>query len=228
MTQPKIIDPLDFDQVNQQVDQARSTSHSGLAQHNSLYVDPLELSTSDQQADQDVAKKLQDSHDKLMAKTGGQAVEEDLGGWLLVITIGLIIFVLIAVGSMVTNLLFALRPHGHDITPVVLATVDLVLALYVGKIVYRIFRRQNPLKELSLIAVIIIAMAISNLLVDYGDFVLIAVRSHLATGVTGLGGVVHTLYSLTKLVASVILAIGPLAYFTNSRRVRRTLIKSEM
>ena len=40
-----------------------------------------------------------------MAKTGGQAVEEDLGGWLLAITIGLIVIVVLLVSDIITGIL---------------------------------------------------------------------------------------------------------------------------
>ena len=59
----------------------------------SLYVDPLLITENEAKEDANIQQRIKDSHDELMRRTGGQAVEEDLGGWLLAITAAICLFV---------------------------------------------------------------------------------------------------------------------------------------
>ena len=59
----------------------------------SLYVDPLLIAENEAKEDTDIRQKIKDGHEELMRRTSGQAVEEDLGGWLLAITIIICLFV---------------------------------------------------------------------------------------------------------------------------------------
>ena len=75
--------------------------------NDSAYVDPLDFMERKTAQNQEVQEAIADAHDKLMAKTGGQAVEEDLGGWLLVFTLVLIfcvIFLAFDLGMSIVSL----------------------------------------------------------------------------------------------------------------------------
>ena len=208
---PAAIDPLDLYNTRQNIHQQDINKDEQIRHKDSLYVDPLELASSDKQQLQEAKQAAIEAHERLMAKTGGQAVEEDLGGWLLAITIGLIVIIVLLVSDIITGIIGGAA-----------------LCFLFSISLYDIFTRRNPLKWLTVVCIILVISAAIDLLGGYGAFVITAIRNQLATGHNGLASLLTTLSTAITVAAKIALAIGLYWYFVNSRRVRRTLIHTDV
>ena len=206
-----IIDPIDF--ANNQVDIQRQELEkqrlNDSLSNDSAYVDPLDFMERKTAQNQEAQEAITDAHDKLMAKTGGQAVEEDLGGWLLVFTLVLIFFVM------------SFKSDPYIFTNVL---ADGLFIFFIGLLLYDIFTRRNPLKWLALFCFLLVLSAIFDLWHGYGYFIMTAISNYLATGRTGLQSLLQILSTAITVCSKAGLAIGLYMYFSNSKRVRRTLI----
>ena len=223
--QPVAIDPLDLYNARQDMHQQDMAKEELVHHQDSLYIDPLEVATSDQRQLEEAKKAAAEAHERLMAKTGGQAVEEDLGGWLLAITIGLIIITILLASNIVVGILTMFSGNMWGILQVIGSTA---LCFLFSISLYDIFTRRNPLKWLTVACIILVLSAIADLVSGYGLFVLTALRNQLATGRNGLDSLLLTLSTGVTVVIKVTLAIGLYWYFVNSRRVRRTLIRTDI
>lgn len=223
--QPVAIDPLDLYNTRQNIHQQDINKDEQVRHKDSLYVDPLELASSDKQQLQEAKQAAIEAHERLMAKTGGQAVEEDLGGWLLAITIGLIIITAFLVGDIAVGILIM---FGGDIWGILQVIGGIALCFLFGISIYDIFTRRNPLKWLTVVCIILVLSAVLDLLSGYCFFVIAAIRNQLATGHNGLASLFTTLSTAITVAVKVALAIGLYWYFVNSRRVQRTLIHTDI
>lgn len=222
---PAAIDPLDLYNTRQNIHQQDINKDDQVRHKDSLYIDPLELASSDKQQLQEAKQAAIEAHERLMAKTGGQAVEEDLGGWLLAITIGLIIITILLASDIIVGILTMLGGNMWGILQVIGSTA---LCFLFSISLYDIFTRRNPLKWLTVACIILVLSAIADLVSGYGLFVLTALRNQLATGRNGLDSLLLTLSTGVTVVIKVALAIGLYWYFVNSRRVQRTLIHTDI
>ena len=176
-----IIDPIDF--ANNQVDIQRQELEQqqrldDSSSNDSAYVDPLDFMTQKTAQNQEVQEAIADAHDKLMAKTGGQAVEEDLGGWLLVFTLVLIfcvIFLTFDLGMSIVSL-------KSDPYIFINVLADGLFIFFIGLLLYDIFTRRNPLKWLAFFCFLLVLSAIFDLWHGYGYFITTAISNYLATG----------------------------------------------
>lgn len=222
---PATIDPLDLYNTRQNIHQQDINKDEQVRRKDGLYIDPLELASSDKQQLQEAKQAAIEAHERLMAKTGGQAVEEDLGGWLLAITIGLIIITILLASDIIVGILTMLGGNMWGILQVIGSTA---LCFLFSISLYDIFTRRNPLKWLTVACIILVLSAIADLVSGYGLFVLTALRNQLATGRNGLDSLLLTLSTGVTVVIKVALAIGLYWYFVNSRRVQRTLIHTDI
>lgn len=223
--QPVAIDPLDLYNARQDMHQQDMAKEELVHHQDSLYIDPLEVATSDQRQLEEAKRAAAEAHERLMAKTGGQAVEEDLGGWLLAITIGLIVIVVLLVSDIITGILMM---FGGSVWSILQVIGDTALCFLFSISLYDIFTRRNPLKWLTVVCIILVISATIDLLGGYGAFVITAIRNQLATGHNGLASLLTTLSTAITVAAKIALAIGLYWYFVNSRRVRRTLIHTDV
>ena len=222
---PATIDPLDLYNTRQDIKQYDVSKDDLIRHNNSLYVDPLELAASDKQQLDDAQAAAAEAHERLMAKTGGQAVEEDLGGWLLAITISLIVIIVLLVSDIITGILMM---FGGSVWGILQVIGGAALCFLFSISLYDIFTRRNPLKWLTVVCIILVISAAIDLLGGYGAFVITAIRNQLATGHNGLASLLTTLSTAITVAAKIALAIGLYWYFVNSRRVRRTLIHTDV
>lgn len=222
---PAAIDPLDLYNARQNMHQQDIDKDERVRHKDSLYVDPLELASSDKQQLQEAKQAAIEAHERLMAKTGGQAVEEDLGGWLLAITIGLIAIVVLLVSDIITGILMM---FGGSVWGILQVIGGAALCFLFSISLYDIFTRRNPLKWLTVVCIVLVLSAILDLLSGYCFFVITAIRNQLATGHNGLASLLTTLSTAITVAAKIALAIGLYWYFVNSRRVRRTLIHTDV
>ena len=156
-------DPLLLHQAHDAATEADQQKDSQSYKNNddSLYVDPLDIIEPDRTSTaSDAQKAIQDAHERLMNKTGGQPVEEDLGGWLLVITILLIILLIISVIPALAWLLSALSGNVTVATSVIPNTI---IALTTGMFIQNIFQRRNPLRLLAIICTVLITYGVVEL-----------------------------------------------------------------
>ena len=193
----------------------------------SLYVDPLDIIEPDRTSTaSDAQKAIQDAHERLMNKTGGQPVEEDLGGWLLVITILLIILLIISVIPALAWLPSALSGNVTAATSVILNTI---VALTTGMFIQNIFQRRNPLRLLAIICIVLVTYGV----IELGLFFLGGLSTSILIGLgtmptNSLTILLMSVFAVISAIAKVILAIVLYGYFSTSKRVRRTLINNDI
>ena len=218
-----IIDPIDFanNQVKiQRQDLEQQQRLNDSLSNDSAYVDPLDFMERKTAQNQEVQEAIADAHDKLMAKTGGQAVEEDLGGWLLVFTLVLIfcvIFLAFDLGMSIVSL-------KSDPYIFINVLANGLFIFFIGLLLYDIFTRRNPLKWLAFFCFLLALSAIFDLWHGYGFFITTAISNYLATGRAGLQSLLQILSTAITVCSKAGLAIGLYMYFSNSKSVRRTLV----
>lgn len=222
-------DPLLLHQAHDAAAKADQQKDSQSYKNNddSLYVDPLDIIEPDRTSTaSDAQKAIQDAHERLMNKTGGQPVEEDLGGWLLVITILLIILLIISVIPALAWLLSALSGNVTAATSVIPNTI---IAVTTGMFIQNIFQRRNPLRLLAIICTVLITYGV----VELGLFFLDGLSTSISMGLgiiptNGLTILLMSAFTVISAIAKVILAIVLYGYFSTSKRVRRTLINNDI
>lgn len=222
-------DPLLLHQAHDAATKADQQKDSQSYKNNddSLYVDPLDIIEPDRTSTaSDTQKAIQDAHERLMNKTGGQPVEEDLGGWLLVITILLIILLIISVIPALAWLPSALSGNVTAATSVILNTI---VALTTGMFIQNIFQRRNPLRLLAIICLVLIIYGVVELGLFFLDGLSTSISMGLGTVPTnGLTILLMSVFAVISAIAKVILAIVLYGYFSTSKRVRRTLINNDI
>lgn len=222
-------DPLLLHQAHDAATKADKQKDSQSYKNNddSLYVDPLDIIEPDRASTaSDAQKAIQDAHERLMNKTGGQPVEEDLGGWLLVITILLIILLIISVIPALAWLPSALSGNVTAATSVILNTI---IALTTGMFIQNIFQRRNPLRLLAIICLVLIIYGVVELGLFFLDGLSTSISMGLGTIPTnGLTILLMSVFAVISAIAKVILAIVLYGYFSTSKRVRRTLINNDI
>lgn len=222
-------DPLLLHQAHDAATKADQQKDSQSYKNNddSLYVDPLDIIEPDRTSTaSDTQKAIQDAHERLMNKTGGQPVEEDLGGWLLVITIMLIILLIISVIPALAWLLSALSGNVTAATSVI---PNAIIAVTTGMFIQNIFQRRNPLRLLAIICTVLITYGV----VELGLFFLDGLSTSISMGLgiiptNGLTILLMSVFTVISAIAKVILAIVLYGYFSTSKRVRRTLINNDI
>lgn len=222
-------DPLLLHQAHDAVTKADQQKDNQSYKNNddSLYVDPLDIIEPDRTSTaSDAQKAIQDAHERLMNKTGGQPVEEDLGGWLLVITIILIILLIISVIPALAWLLSALSGNVTAATSVIPNTI---IAVTTGMFIQNIFQRRNPLRLLAIICTVLVTYGV----VELGLFFLDGLSTSISMGLgiiptNGLTILLMSVFTVISAIAKVILAIVLYGYFSTSKRVRRTLINNDI
>lgn len=222
-------DPLLLHQAHDAATKADKQKDSQSYKNNddSLYVDPLDIIEPDRTSTaSDAQKAIQDAHERLMNKTGGQPVEEDLGGWLLVITILLIILLIISVIPALAWLPSALSGNVTAATSVILNTI---IALTTGMFIQNIFQRRNPLRLLAIICLVLIIYGVVELGLFFLDGLSTSISMGLGTIPTnGLTILLMSVFAVISAIAKVILAIVLYGYFSTSKRVKRTLINNDI
>ena len=222
-------DPLLLHQAHDAAAKADQQKDSQSYKNNddSLYVDPLDIIEPDRtRTASDAQKAIQDAHERLMNKTGGQPVEEDLGGWLLVVTIILIILLIISVIPALAWLLSALSGNVTAATSVIPNTI---IAVTTGMFIQNIFQRRNPLRLLAIICTVLITYGVVELGLFFLDGLSTSISMGLGTIPTnGLTILLMSVFTVIPAIAKVILAIVLYGYFSTSKRVRRTLINNDI
>ena len=191
-----------------------------------LYVDPLLIAENEAKEDTDIQQKIKDGHEELMRRTGGQAVEEDLGGWLLAITIIICLFVGFCLLQVVLSVIATLSGNY----PVIInGIIYLICALLMAQILQNIFQRRNPTKSLARVCFVLTAFAAIELV----QLMLGSIPSSVILGISpspdsSFHVMFGTLSQLFSAIWKVALSIVMYSYFTNSKRVKRTLIHRDI
>lgn len=193
---------------------------------NSLYIDPLLIAENEAKEDTDIQQKIKDSHEELMRRTGGQAVEEDLGGWLLAITIIICLFVDFCLLQVILSVIATLSGNY----PVIInGIIYLICALLMAQILQNIFQRRNPTKSLARVCFVLVAFAVIELawlmVGSIPSSVMLGISPSPDSSFHVMFGALSQLFSAIWKVA---LSIVMYSYFTNSKRVKRTLIHRDI
>lgn len=193
----------------------------------SIYVDPLDMAEQQQNADKEYQQKAAELHDDLMRRTGGQAVEEDLGGWLLAIYITLILLVIFLAFDTIQTCIAKVITGDYLISLQVIP-LNFILAYPAIKTIYNIRKRRNPLRSMAFYAVVSIIIAILIALSSFQDYTAIGFeRAAFGHGLDPLA-LVTAISAAIKIVLSLAVGVGGYIYFATSKRVRRTLVNKEI
>lgn len=191
-----------------------------------LYVDPLLIAENETKEDANIQQRIKDSHDELMRRTGGQAVEEDLGGWLLAITIIICLFVGFCLLQVILSVIATLSGNY----PVIInGIIYLICALLMAQILQNIFQRRNPTKSLARVCFVLVAFAV----IELAQLMVGSIPSSVMLGISpspdsSFHVIFGTLSQLFSAIWKVALSIVMYSYFTNSKRVKRTLIHRDI
>ena len=191
-----------------------------------LYVDPLLIAENEAKEDANIQQRIKDSHDELMRRTGGQAVEEDLGGWLLAITIIICLFVGFCLLQVILSVIATLSGNY----PVIInGIIYLICALLMAQILQNIFQRRNPTKSLARVCFVLVAFAV----IELAWLMVGSIPSSVMLGISpspdsSFHVLFGTLSQLFSAIWKVALSIVMYSYFTNSKRVKRTLIHRDI
>ena len=194
--------------------------------NNSLYVDPLTIAEDEAKESEDIKQRIKDSHEELMRRTDGQAVEEDLGGWLLAITVVICLFI----GSCLLQVILSVIATLSGNYPVIInGIIYLICALLMAQILQNIFQRRNPTKSLARVCFVLTAFAAIELV----QLMLGSIPSSVMLGISpspdsSFHVIFGTLSQLFSAIWKVALSIVMYSYFTNSKRVKRTLINRDI
>lgn len=194
--------------------------------NNGLYVDPLLIAENEAKEDANIQQRIKDSHDELMRRTGGQAVEEDLGGWLLAITIIICLFVGFCLLQVILSVIATLSGNY----PVIInGIIYLICALLMAQILQNIFQRRNPTKSLARVCFVLVAFAV----IELAQLMVGSIPSSVMLGISpspdsSFHVIFGTLSQLFSAIWKVALSIAMYSYFTNSKRVKRTLIHRDI
>lgn len=191
-----------------------------------LYVDPLLIAENEAKEDANIQQRIKDSHDELMRRTGGQAVEEDLGGWLLAITVTICLFIGICLFQIILSVIATLSGNY----PVIInGIIYLICALLMAQILQNIFQRRNPTKSLARVCFVLVAFAV----IELAQLMAGSIPSSVMLGISpspdsSFHVIFGTLSQLFSAIWKVALSIVMYSYFTNSKRVKRTLIHRDI
>lgn len=191
-----------------------------------LYVDPLLIAENETKEDANIQQRIKDSHDELMRRTGGQAVEEDLGGWLLAITIIICLFVGFCLLQVILSVIATV---SGNYPAIINGIIYLICALLMAQILQNIFQRRNPTKSLARVCFVLTAFAVIELV----QLMLGSIPSSVMLGISpspdsSFHVIFGTLSQLFSAIWKVALSIVMYSYFTNSKRVKRTLIHRDI
>ena len=194
--------------------------------NNSLHIDPLLIAENEAKEDTDIQQKIKDSHEELMRRTGGQAVEEDLGGWLLAITVTICLFIGICLFQIILSVI---ATASGNYSVIINGVIYLICALLMGRILQNIFQRRNPTKSLARVCFLLTAFAAIELV----QLMLGSIPSSVMLGISpSPDSSIHVMLgALSQLFSAgwkVVLSIVMHSYFTNSKRVKRTLIHRDI
>ena len=194
--------------------------------NNSLYIDPLLIAENEAKEDTDIQQKIKDSHEELMRRTGGQAVEEDLGGWLLAITVIICLFIGICLFQIILSVI---ATASGNYQAIINGIIYLICVLLMGQVLQNIFQRRNPTKSLARICFALTAFAAIELV----QLMLGSIPSSVMLGISpspdsDLHVIFGTLSQLLSAIWKLTLSIVMYSYFTNSKRVKRTLIHRDI
>ena len=194
--------------------------------NNSLHIDPLLIAENEAKEDTDIQQKIKDSHEELMRRTGGQAVEEDLGGWLLAITVTICLFIGICLFQIILSVI---ATASGNYSVIINGVIYLICALLMGRILQNIFQRRNPTKSLARVCFLLTAFAAIELV----QLMLGSIPSSVMLGISpspdsSIHVMLGTLSQLFSAGWKVALSIVMYSYFTNSKRVKRTLIHRDI
>lgn len=191
-----------------------------------LYVDPLLIAENEARENADIQQKIKDSHDELMRRTGGQAVEEDLGGWLLTITVTICLFVGVCLFQIILSVIATV---SGNYLAIINGIAHLIYALLMAQILQNIFQRRNPTKSLARVCFVLVAFAAIELV----QLMIGSIPSSVMLGISpspdsSFHVIFGTLSQLFSAIWKVALSIVMYSYFTNSKRVKRTLIHRDI
>lgn len=191
-----------------------------------LYVDPLLIAENEAKEDANIQQRIKDSHDELMRRTGGQAVEEDLGGWLLTITIIICLFVGICLFQIILSIIATV---SGNYPAIINSIIYLICALLMAQILQNIFQRRNPTKSLARVCFVLAAFAAIELV----QLMVGSIPNSVMLGISpspdsSFHVIFGTLSQLFSAIWKVALSIVMYSYFTNSKRVKRTLIHRDI
>lgn len=191
-----------------------------------LYVDPLLITENEAKEDANIQQRIKDSHDELMRRTGGQAVEEDLGGWLLAITAAICLFVGICLFQIILSIIATV---SGNYTAIINGIIYLICALLMAQILQNIFQRRNPTKSLARVCFVLVAFAV----IELAWLMVGSIPSSVMLGISpspdsSFHVIFGTLSQLFSAIWKVALSIVMYSYFTNSKRVKRTLIHRDI
>lgn len=191
-----------------------------------LYVDPLLIAENEAKEDANIQQRIKDSHDELMRRTGGQAVEEDLGGWLLAITAAICLFVGICLFQIILSIIATV---SGNYPAIINGIIYLICALLMAQILQNIFQRRNPTKSLARVCFVLVAFAV----IELAWLMVGSIPSSVMLGISpspdsSFHVIFGTLSQLFSAIWKVALSIVMYSYFTNSKRVKRTLIHRDI
>ena len=191
-----------------------------------LYVDPLLIAENEAKEDTNIQQRIKDSHDELMRHTGGQAVEEDLGGWLLAIAAAICLFVGICLFQIILSIIATV---SGNYPAIINGIIYLICALLMAQILQNIFQRRNPTKSLARVCFVLVAFAV----IELAWLMVGSIPSSVMLGISpspdsSFHVIFGTLSQLFSAIWKVALSIVMYSYFTNSKRVKRTLIHRDI
>lgn len=191
-----------------------------------LYVDPLLITENEAKEDANIQQRIKDSHDELMRRTGGQAVEEDLGGWLLAITAAICLFVGICLFQIILSIIATV---SGNYPAIINGIIYLICTLLMAQILQNIFQRRNPTKSLARVCFVLVAFAV----IELAWLMVGSIPSSVMLGISpspdsSFHVIFGTLSQLFSAIWKVALSIVMYSYFTNSKRVKRTLINRDI
>ena len=193
-----------------------------------LYVDPLLITENEAKEDANIQQRIKDSHDELMRRTGGQAVEEDLGGWLLAITAAICLFVGICLFQIILSIIATV---SGNYPAIINGIIYLICTLLMAQILQNIFQRRNPTKSLARVCFVLVAFAVIELawlmVGSIPSSVMLGISPSPDSSFHVIFGTL-TLSQLFSAIWKVALSIVMYSYFTNSKRVKRTLIHRDI
>lgn len=225
--EPGIVDPLEFHAAQQDISwQEQLAKDQVKDEPTTLYVDPLEVADKDARDDAINAASIKQAHDDLMTCTGGQAVEEELGGWLIAFLGGYYLALIYAIMQTVA-IFISVAVGVVNIYNLILAGLSLALTYMLAKVVHNIHKRCNPLSKLAIVSILLVTTGVMGVFSDWTTFAS-TVHYVVGHGLPRWTLLLMPIISAAKVIALVSLGIGSYAYFSTSKRVKRTLINKEI
>ncbi|MDO4271769.1 MAG: hypothetical protein Q4C83_02185 [Candidatus Saccharibacteria bacterium] len=229
--QDHIMDPLEFAAAHNSIKQQDAEVKERIKRPDTLYVDPLELAAKDAMADRQVQEIQKLEQEDLERRLGGQKIEPEIGGWLLVVFVvylaasGLafayaikLAYVFISGASLMSLSIISLLPA------VINVGIWIILATNCLSAVVEMHHRRKPLKQAALISTLLAIMAAMSLFQTFLGSISNTI-TYAGGGATRMDALYMSIINVAQIIILMALATGNYAYFSTSKRVQRTLYK---